>query len=129
MSVKRNVTVPDGSSRCTARAYEIALDDEVDELAGDDDRLARLRAVEERRDALGAARERDELFLAQRRVRLEAVAHLAVHLDDELERVAHELRLVGFGPRLLPQPLVAEDAPQLFRDVRRVRLDQRDRRP
>ena len=48
--------------------------------------------------------------------------------SDELERLALEQRLVGLRPRLLPQPLVAEPLPQLLGDVRRVRLDQRDRR-
>src|SRR5437763_3131960 len=29
--------------------------------------------------------------------------YLAVHLDDQLERLAHELRLVGFRPWVLPE--------------------------
>ena len=59
--------------------------------------------------------------------RLHPVAHAAVDLDHQLEGLALQLRLVGDRPRLLPQPLVAERRPQLLGDVRRVRLDQRDR--
>ena len=54
---------------------------------------------------------------------VEAVAHLAVHLDDELERVVHEQRRVVNRPGLFPQPLVAERRPQLLGQVRCVGLD------
>src|SRR5262249_60809481 len=78
-----------------------ALDHEVDELPGDEDRLARLAAVEVAPHALAVARPRDELLLAQARVDLEPVAHPSVDLDDELERLADELRLLGLWPPLL----------------------------
>ena len=58
---------------------------------------------------------------------LDLVAHPAVHLDDELERVALEQSRVGLGPGLLPQALTAEPLPELLGHVRRVRLDQADR--
>src|SRR4029077_4199620 len=101
-----------------------ALDHEVHELARDDDRLARLAAVEVAPHALSVARTRDKLFLAQTRVDLEPVAHPAVHLHDELERLANTLLPVGLRPRRLPQTLVPEHAPQLLGGVRRVRVDQ-----
>ena len=69
-------------------------------------------------------RPRDELLLRQVGRNLEAVAHLSVHLDDELERVLLEHGRIGLRPGLQPQPLVSEPLPQLLRDVRGVRLDQ-----
>src|SRR5438067_6488214 len=105
----------------------LLVHNDVDELARHDDRLPDRRPVQMRLH-LGRRRgPRDELFLGQADVDLEPVAHLAVHLDDELERLALQLRLVRLRPGLLPQPLVAEPLPELLRDVGRVRLDQRDR--
>src|SRR5205085_1840368 len=82
-----------GSRWTPARRPGSALRHEVHELAWDDDRLAGLAAVQIGANALALARPRDELVLAQAGVDLEPVAHLAVHLDDELEGLAHELRL------------------------------------
>src|SRR2546421_4791450 len=100
----RAVPLPSERDR---RSREL-LDDEVDELARDDDRLARLAAVQVAPHALALARTRYELVLAQACVHLEPVAHLAVDLDDELERLPHELRLVGLRPRPLPEALVTQ---------------------
>src|SRR4051812_19859576 len=107
---------------------EASADDQVHELPRDDDRPADLEAVEMRLDTRRRLRARDELVLRDVGLDLEPVSHLTVHLDDELERIALELRRMGFRPRLLPQPLVPQALPQLLGDVRRIRLDQRQRR-
>src|SRR5690349_22587920 len=96
-------------------------DDDVDELVRHDDHTP-LLAVQVRSDLLGGSRERDQLLLGESRRRLHAVAHLPVHLQDELDRLPLQHRGICLRPRLLPQPLVPERDPQLLGDVRRVRL-------
>ncbi len=71
-------------------------------------------------------RERHEIALGKICRHRDDVAHLAIDLHRDLERVMHQERGVGLGPGLLPQPLAAERRPQLLGDVRRVGLDQRD---
>ena len=77
--------------------------------------------------ALGRARERDQLVLADRRRHLQTVAQLAVHLQHDLDRLPVEHRLVRDRPRLLPQARASQHRPELLGDVRRVRLDERHR--
>src|SRR5919204_3461979 len=100
--------------------------DEIHEPARHDDRLPDLPAVEMHlhlRRCLGAGY---QFVLRQVRRHMHAIADLAVDLDDELERLVDEHRGIGLRPRRLPKPFVAEPSPELFRDVRRVRLDQGD---
>src|SRR5581483_4298632 len=70
---------------CRSSGVNTSADDDVHELARNDDRLPHLCAVDVRLHALRRERPRDELFLGQVDVDLEPVAHLAVHLHDELE--------------------------------------------
>src|SRR3954463_12065754 len=76
--------------------------DQVHELPRDDDRLAELEPVEMCQHTGRRLRAGDELLLGRAGLHLEAVAHLSVDLDDELERVALELRRIGLRPRVLP---------------------------
>src|SRR3954469_3424908 len=110
----------------SCRNCDFGLDDQVDEPAGHDDRLPDFLAVQVRLHLLRRLRPRHQLVLRLARRGLDAVAHLAVHLQHQLERLPLQERLVGDRPRLLPQPLVAQQRPQLLRHVRRVGLDQRD---
>src|SRR5205823_6382253 len=86
--------------------------DEVDELARHDDRLPDPLAVHVRLHPRRRQSPLDELLLGRARGNLDAVAHLAVHLDHELERLALQQPLVGDRPGRLPQARVAQDAPQ-----------------
>src|SRR6266516_911022 len=90
-------------------------DDEVDELARHDDRLAYLFAVQLSLDAGRGLRPLDQLGLGQLGRDLEAVTNLAVDLNHQLEGVVLEQGLVGDGPRLLPHSLLAEPLPELLR--------------
>src|SRR5436305_4439134 len=105
------------STRSCARrrssTVNTSADDDVHELARHHDRLPNLRTVDVRLHALRCERARDELVLGQLDADLEAVAHLPVHLHDELEGLLLERRPVGDRPRLLPEPLVPERLPQL----------------
>ena len=67
------------------------------------------------------------LELVRRRVagRLHAVAHLAVDLADELERVALQQRRIGVRPGLLPHAPAGEQVVGVGRQVRREREQQR----
>src|SRR3954454_8784598 len=118
-------TSTSSTSRSTPGFADPLADDEVDELARDDDRLADLLAVELCLHLLGRESQLDELLVGEVDRDLEAVAQLAVHLHDELERRASEEPLARDGPRRLPETLVPELEPQLLGQVRRVRLDQR----
>ena len=90
----------------TGRRPVTALaNDEVDELAGHDDLLDDLLAVEVAADLLAAARQLQQLVLGGVGRRLDPVAQLAVDLDDEGEGVGCQQRRVGLGPGLLPDPL------------------------
>src|SRR5581483_3799129 len=77
-----------GRGRLPARGEPPLADDEVHELAGHDDRLDDRAAVQVRLHLRRALRPLDELLRGRVDIDLEAVAHLAVHLDDELERRA-----------------------------------------
>src|SRR4029453_5794026 len=94
------------------------LDDEIDESPGDDDRVLQLLAVDVRGNARKLSFARDKLVLIEAGGHLHLAADAAVHLDDELEGLALEVSRVGLGPRSLPEPLVAQALPELFRDVR-----------
>src|SRR5436190_7537955 len=102
--------------------------DEIHELPRNDDRLPDLAAVQMRLHLRGLFRARDQLLIRKRDRHLDPVADLPVHLDDELERICREQRWIRLRPRLLPQTLVPEPLPELFRNVRCVRLDQRNSR-
>src|SRR3954468_18510651 len=126
-------TAIQGASGGTFRSRDRArpsANDEVDELARHDDDLDNLLAVDLRLQAR-RARERLELVARRSRRRLHAITQLAVHLHDELHRVALEHRRVGVGPWLLPHPLARQRLVVLRPAVRGEREDQRGggRRP
>src|SRR5215207_6117647 len=116
-SCAKSPAVPEPAVRATpaALAPPRLLDHEIDELTGDDDRLPRLAAVQVCADALGLARERDQLLLGDRRRHLQPVAQLPVDLEHDLDRLALEQGRIGHRPRPLPQPLVPQLLPQLLR--------------
>ena len=76
--------------------------DEVDELARNDNSFCKLSTVQVGFDLRRLAGK--PLLLLSRRAgrHLDPVAQLPVHLDDELERVGDEQVGVGLRPRLLP---------------------------
>src|SRR5687768_13066687 len=91
-------------------------DDEVDQAARHDDRLADLLAVQMALHARKLLGTRDELVLGQVDRDLDATAHATVDLDDQLERLLLEQRGVRLRPRRRPQTLMAEALPQLLGD-------------
>ena len=58
---------------------------------------------------------------------LDAIAQLAVDLDDERHGLAAEQGRVGLGPGLLPDPAALQALPDLGAQVRREGEDQRGR--
>jgi nucleoside phosphorylase len=81
-------------------------------------------AVEMRLDLLAALRELEQLLFGGFGIGFDTVAELAVHLDGENERVAHEQRRVGLGPGLLPDALPFEQLVYVAPKVRREREQQ-----
>src|SRR5665811_1262897 len=98
---------------------------EVDQLAGNDDLLDDLFAVEVAAHVLALAGEREQLLLARPGVGLDPVAQLAVDLNHEGDGVAGEQCRVGRGPGLLPDPATLDPLPDLRSEVRREGEDQR----
>src|SRR5205085_2771983 len=94
--------------RLRAGCVTALAENEIHELARHDDRLLDLGAVQVRLHLRRRLRARDELVLRQARLDLEAVAHAAVHLHDEHERVALELRLLGAPPPPAPRAATSE---------------------
>src|SRR3954469_14543958 len=76
--------------------------DDVDQLARHDDLLEHVLAVDVRLHVGLLAGQREQLVLGRARRGVDAIAHLAVDLDDQHERVGVQERLVGRRPRLLP---------------------------
>src|SRR5262245_35996116 len=95
------------------RIETVSANNEVDELARHDDRLSDLASVQLRLHLWRLLRPRYELLLGQVGRHFHPVAHLPVHLHDELERLALKQRGVCDRPRLLPEIRVPETLPQL----------------
>ena len=91
----------------------------------DDDLLADLLAVQELLNPSRRARLLDQLLLGHVRRDLDPVAHAAVDLDHEFERLTLQQRRIRLRPGLLPQPFVPQTRPELLGDVRRIWLKQR----
>ena len=91
---------------------ERSLDDQVDELARDDDLLADLLAVHVGAHARELLRARDQLGLGEPDRHLDLVPHPPVHLHDQLERLALEQGRVGLRPGLRPTGARARAAPR-----------------
>src|SRR5207244_13305490 len=81
----------DKTSSSTPASGNSLADDDVHELARDDDRLADRGSVDVGLHLRGGERARHELVLGTRGLDLESIAHFAVHLHHELERVALQL--------------------------------------
>ena len=89
------------------------LDDEVDELARARRSSLRISLPSTCAATRGSVlRARDELVLGQADRHLDPVAHLAVHLDDELERVPLEQAGIGLRPRAPPTAARGRAAPR-----------------
>src|SRR5206468_2746155 len=76
--------------------------DDIDELVGHHDDLCHLAIVYVAADAARAEREPLELLARGSCRRADAVANLAIDLQDELERVGVQHRGIGHRPWLLP---------------------------
>src|SRR5215207_10686037 len=103
-SEKRLTSMRRLSSRPGAHACCQLLHDEVHELAGDDDLLDDLLAVDVAPHPGIGARELQQLLPRGVRRSLHTGAALAVHLDDEGEDVACEQGGIGLRPWVLPHP-------------------------
>src|SRR3954447_17627273 len=101
-SMRRLSTRPGAGACCQMR--RCSPDDQVHQLAGDDDLLHDLLAVDVASYGVVRAGELDELFARGVGGRLDARAALAVHLDDEREDVARQKRRIGRWPPVLPPP-------------------------
>src|SRR5258706_14293976 len=96
-----------------------ALNDDIDEAAGNDHHPLRLLAAGEFLHRLGRHRRRGDLLAARRGRNVQVAAQLAVHLDYELDRILHQSGLVHGGPGLVDEARArAQFPPERGGDVR-----------
>ena len=124
--VQRQAAEPQGIAACGGF---VLVGDEVDDAAGDDDRLSDRLAFEltcDRRNLLGGF---DERLLGGVLVDLDGATHFAKDLDGNLYDADLAFGGVVFWPVCERDAVrVSEDRPELFGEVRRVGREHEDER-